>query len=214
MPAHMRYSCNCGWIDTGHMRPDSAEKLWEQVSSVLSPQEAEMQMQEGAEKLILYKQSMARGGMEAGIVGQFYVKQGLEEAQKERVALYIFWRVSMQFELLQGEPPWSLATNSSFAEGDLVSNLLGFYMAVKGYTKEQIYEWCDVRSKTESEHQWKLQGGLGKNYFWTPMLHDYCPVCPGGSRFPERFREIKPVQDADLVRLEGIVGGGPFPRRK
>lgn len=94
--------------------------------------------------------------------------------------------------------------HSSFSEKDLVSNLLGFYIAVKGYSQEDVTKWCDVKSIAFSEWIWKKTNGLRKNRNWTPIFRDWRVAeggcCDKSPQFPSQFQTIADMAKADRWR--------------
>lgn len=185
------YTCNCGWIDVGHARPTAARELWHQLIN-----ENDRFTQNAIEG---FKVTAFENGRKFGMTIQeqrqdFLVSLGLSEAQKQRVALSIFQEVSLNFETLQntgivgGFVEWW--SKSSFSEEDLVSNLVGFYRAVKGETYDWR-NWCKPVSKDASIAVWDKYGPTGntKNKFFTPNFHS-CDECTATPTFPYVYNEI------------------------
>jgi hypothetical protein len=205
------YTCNCGWFDTGHAdsrsrRPNvGAESLWAQITGG-SGQSSQKSGESGFK--VTYTQDMRKWGVTAAETRRYFVKRGLTTAQKESVALAIFMEVSMGFETLQGSFPWSWvssnAKDSSFSEEDLVSNLIGFYMAVRPGIKP--LDLCRPVSKTASLEVWDTYGSVGsnKNRTFRPVFHP-CDECKGPNRFPPTFEQIQPAPKGVLFR-EWTVG--------
>ncbi len=104
------YTCNCGWLDTGHANPTSyranvgADSLWRQMTS-----ESGLRSQKTGESgfKVTYTQDMSKWHVTAAETRSYFVKRGLSTAQKESVALAIFMEVSVGFETLQGSFPWA-----------------------------------------------------------------------------------------------------------
>ena len=195
----LSYSCRCGWIDWGHANPKSAKSLW---ASVQNEGKAKRSRLGGGFKL-RYGQSGFLGV--ASFHNEYYVKTGLSEAEQKSVALAVFKEVSTGFEGSQ----FSIG-GSNFSVEDLVSNLIGFYRAVEGYSVDDIKQWCVVLDEDDSKAVWKQLYGKArilpeKNDKWKPVLHEKincCKVSPRfpGYEFPEQFKKIN----------EAKKGGGLF----
>ena len=163
IPRRLIYTCNCGWIDLGHLqsveshrnRYASAAYLWKDIlheRGIGIPGHSDSH-------LIQYKQSMGRFGLTQEFAKFYLVKKGLSLSAKRSVALAIFMEVSMGFESLQAS--MSLLTDSGFSQEDLVSNLIGFYMVVHG-----ALDWknlCKPVSTEASLAVWDANGPVGSH---------------------------------------------------
>jgi hypothetical protein len=76
-------------------------------------------------------------GVQKGVSYTYFVKYNLSKYDLESVALGIFKEVSVRFELSRGGLQDRIM-HSSFSEEDLVSNLIGFYKALRGYTNNDV----------------------------------------------------------------------------
>jgi hypothetical protein len=200
------YTCNCGWLDRGHAdstsrRPNvGAQSLWSQITTE-SGTASGMTGQSGFK--VTYTQDMKKWGVTADFTGSYFVKRGLTVAQKESVALAIFMEVSVGFETTQGSFPWSWVSSnskdSSFSEEDLVSDLIGFYVAVRPGTDPLAL--CNPVSKAASLAVWDTYGSVGsnKNHTFSPVFHP-CDECKGAGRFPAAFQQIVPATKGTLFR--------------
>ena len=108
-----------------------------------------------------------------GSGGSYFVAYGLSLKQKKSVALAIFMEVSDNFEEMQARWPFSWGTNSGNSEEDRPSNLIGFYRALNGLTKEACEGMCMIRTKKESKCLWDKIGGLKKSKSWTPTDYNF-----------------------------------------
>ncbi len=188
----LQYSCNCGWIDWGHALPGGAKKLW---NNILAQNGNISKIGNGFK--IVYEQRMGKFGIFLGYSRQYFVKFGLTQPEQESAALAIYKEVSEGFEGLQR---WT-TSSSGFSEEDLISNLIGFYRAVKGFTREQIEEWCHGLSIKESERVWDAVDGLKKNRDWKPVNHnDKTSCCKGGMKWPAQLDSVKPAPKGMLWR--------------
>lgn len=200
------YTCNCGWLDTGHAdsrsrRPNvGAASLWAQVSGETG---IASQTTGASGFKVTYRQEMRRYGISAGTTRDYFVRRGLTTAQKESVALAIFMEVSVGFETVQGSFPWSWVSSrsrdSSFSEEDLVSDLIGFYVAVRPGI--DVRALCNPVSRQASLDVWDRWGSVGshKNESFTPNFHP-CDECRGAGRFPAAFQQITPATKGTLFR--------------
>jgi hypothetical protein len=200
------YTCNCGWLDTGHAdshsyRPNvGAQSLWSQMVGETGV--ASLKLGESGFK-VTYTQDMSKWHVTAAETRSYFVKRGLSTAQREEVALAIFIEVSVGFETMQGSFPWgwisSRSKDSSFSEEDLVSDLIGFYVAVRPGIKP--VDLCKAVSVEASLVVWDTYGSVGshKNHTFVPVFHP-CDECRGAARFPHVFQEIQPAAKGRLFR--------------
>ncbi len=200
IPNRLIYTCNCGWVDMGHLksvdtprnRYASAAYLWQDVL-------LERGLQVGGQTdrhLIMYKQSMSKFGLSKEFARFYFIKKGLPLAAKRSVALSIFMEVSLGFENVQAS--LSALTDSGFSEEDLVSDLIGFYAVV-----QESLDWrslCRPVSKEASLKIWDEKGSVGsrKNKTFQPAFHD-CEECKTKHgvlrpQFPQLFNSIQPAQ--------------------
>ncbi len=108
----------------------------------------------------------------------------LSEDEVLSVALEIFKQVALKFETAQQTFP---STGSSFSEEDLPSDLIGFYRAAKGFSREEVAEICDVWDQQHSLH--KFEGyKFQQNRTFFPLS------LPPGGKWPAEFSTIKPLQ--------------------
>jgi RHS repeat-associated protein len=195
----LAYSCNCGWLDLGHMSPRGARKLWSDVQSGNGTQSLTKQG--------FYVRYSQEAGIKPlgipimkGVYAEYFVKYNLSLSEKEYVALSIFKEISEAFESSQDGLQDEIM-HSSFSEEDLVSNLIGFYMAVKGYSGADVRKWCDIKDVAFSEWLWKKTNGLKKNRAWKPVFKDwgvaYGGCCDKFPQFPSQFQTI-----ADMAQLD------------
>ena len=93
------------------------------------------------------------------------MKDDLSPVQQESVALGISMYVGELVESAQSDAwPIDYFTKSGYSEEDLPSNLIGFYMGVRGYSKQTIKELCDALTPKQSREVWDQSGGLQRGY--------------------------------------------------
>ena len=228
------YSCNCGWIDKGHatigrFRSPNADpavgaiNLWKQMKGESYPTNDTIN---GSPCFrVIYKQSMGtkvsknspfkafalpdRSLFKVSSSGYYLVRKGLPLKRKEEVALRIFLDVSYGFESMQASFPFFLGTDSGYSQEDLVSNLIGFYAAVKGLSDAQIeQQLCKVVSKKASLDVWDKyikDAGIGetKNKGYSKPNFYACSQCKGKPQFPQIFTSIKRANyGGDFIRYQ------------
>jgi hypothetical protein len=190
------YTCQCGWIDLGHARPDGAARLWVDIQQQSGPKS-----KDGKGYKLSYSQSMSRFGLTRDVSKDFYVDLSLNLEQRRSVALAIFLEVSMAFERLQASFPYAAFTDSGFSCEDLVSNLVGFYRAVKPQGSIVDYiEICEPVSLEAARKVWDTFGavGLNKNNAAGPFVYPCSEcgeswACPACSMWPSELSVIKPA---------------------
>lgn len=174
----LSYTRRCGWVDWGHARPDGARGLIRQVegerSANASLARLSMTLEHRRAYAFEYGQRMGAFGMEASSKHHYVLKRGLGGPAKASAAMGIFISASLSFERMQSSLFWSTLTDSGFSVEDLVSNLIGFYAALRGYDETMLRRVCGEVSVEESLRLWDehLPNGLGglKNHSWRPIL--------------------------------------------
>lgn len=156
--------------------------------------------------VVKYAQHMGISKLKRTVVGTYLVRHNLSEDQYKSIALAIFVGISMEFETVQqSEFPFSLISNSGFSQEDLVSNLIGFYVAVGEMTREEAIALCKPVSTETAHHVWDRDGPVGnnKNKKFEPILSkstfmnsgmqcgDECMHEP--KTFPREFQRICPA---------------------
>ena len=126
--------------------------------------------------------------------GYYLVKKRLPIKTKEEVALRIFLDVSYGFEKMQAGFPFFLS--SGFSQEDLVSNLIGFYSAVRGLGEAHVQQLCQFTSKKASLEVWDnsiKDGKIGdvKNKDYTKPNFYQCSECKSTPQFPHVLKSIK-----------------------
>ena len=207
------YTCNCGWINKKHsieanivrnLITDVKERkgkrsLLGNGSQVTYAQDMTMPTKDIAPE---WTRHWIGDTITVAYTGEYFVSDSLGGKDLE-VALGIFMDVSIAFETLQGSWPYSkFSGHSSFSEGDLVSNLIAFYMKDGLVTEEQLFRTpqpngqiglCGVLDGAKSAEVLRMQGGaLGKSRSWTPIFRKTPPdACCGKPRFPKELQTLK-----------------------
>jgi hypothetical protein len=194
------YTCRCGWIDLGHARPDNAARLWHAISTETGEGRVG-----GLWYRLDFKESMKRYGITVSQSESFAVRRGLSRTDKESVALGILLGVSDRFELLQSSWPYGVLSDSGYSAEDLVSNLVGFYRAVRPGI--HYVSQCIPVSKAAAEVIWRKYGAVGalKNRFPAPFVFP-CSECGSGpegpmtAMLPPFLSTIRPASLGELYR--------------
>ena len=247
----LAYSCNCGWLDLGHLNPAStrnyigAINLWQQIKNESNIQYPACQFYPAHHGSVIpnrpcvfndtmhmgkktgpigykvtYLQDMRKWGIQVANQRSYLVRKGLSDMQKKSVALAIFLEVSHLFESLQDSFPFNWITDSGYSQEDLVSNLIGFYIAIGEIDSiAQAKALCHVLTKQQSLSLWDKHGPVGehKNYTHQPQFlpdttydnsmqsSDFCLNQP--KKFPEIFYRIKPANKGEYHRDLSFIEG-------
>ncbi|CAN7611172.1 hypothetical protein LJR129_004618 [Acidovorax sp. LjRoot129] len=185
------YTCNLGWLDLGHMNPNStrahtgAATLWREISAggpdvrhcngahkqicTMPSRTKEFPAATFADKKttgfkITHKQEQFAFKMKlsTGIRREYIVRHNLTVKERKSVALAIFMEVSLEFEEHQDLFPKFL-TDSGFSQEDLVSNLIGFHIAVGTVTKAEVLAMAKPVSQAAAFAIWDRNGPVGSN---------------------------------------------------
>lgn len=213
----LSYTRRCGRVDWGHARPKAALSLKSQMfaeqGSDPVTRSADLNL-EGEPAFSLTFGEM----MQTSVLGfplrrstdhLWIVKKGLSHAVREQVALGIFLAGSYEFEALQSSIPYVWRTDSGFSVEDLVSDLIGFYIAFRDISMERMRVICGEVSVQESYRIWDTYTphGIGsvKNRTAKPILF---PTKEGvrsaaDTSFPHELATIRPAPEGvDWVRPE------------
>lgn len=196
----LRYSCNCGWIDTQHAYLDSQPDTinWEIGPTNLWKQLVE-ERQPGPDLngrpafLVLFAQDMKLGPVASGYRGVFRVHRGLSIERKRAIGLRIMLDVSAKFERLQASFPYGVILDSGFSMEDLVSNVIGYFKATYNWSDGSLLSACKVVSVQAAVDVYNTysRGGLGerKSVQYDSPLYFPCNECSGRPEFPKLFQQ-------------------------
>lgn len=197
------YTCRAGWIDLGHARPDNVrDNLWNK----LKKEEGMMAKDKQGYKLTFSETCYNIKTLGKSV--DYYVRYGLTLSQMESVALAIFMEVSLQFEAWQ-DMFRIIGKDSGFSAEDLVSDILGFYRAVRPDI-EYIKALKPV-SKEAALKIWDTYGAVGdkknKNQSFNPYLYpcEECPTAyhtgsPACGIMPKELSAIEPAKIGKFFR--------------
>lgn len=205
----LSYTRRCGWVDWGHARPTAALGLKQQI---MSEQGADAALRGVSLTLENSPAYVLTFGERMGKVwrGRFYgvstdhlwvVARGLSRAVREQAALGIFLAASYEFEQLQSSAPFSWRTNSGFSAEDLTSDLIGFYIAFRGFSMARMRAICGEVSVKESYRIWDTYTphGIGqlKNHHAKPILFPTKEgvSSPADVSFPHELMTIRPAPE-------------------
>jgi len=207
------YSCNCGWIDWGHASPPTAKRILRRVYVGIE----DIPFVSSNYKVIRANIPQLGGGISRYIV----VRRHMSLQEKKEVALGIFMELTEQFEAYQGSAFFGLEErifHSSFAEEDLPSNLIGFYVAVdlvnpngrkdveinSEQLKAKVRPICHAADNDEDDIRWSLDVWnegycCEKNRTWRPRLVRSCVInsrCVPPRGWPAQYSSIRPAPSA------------------
>ncbi|MDX1903429.1 MAG: hypothetical protein SFU27_04665 [Thermonemataceae bacterium] len=221
------YSCNCGWLDKSHIGINNKNKLitpqnqyvgainlWKQIKEEIG---FKSKYRDGFRIIYSQESSITSFTPNVGVTKKYFIPSGLSLLKKEAIALSIFQEVSLEFEELQANGVIIGRGDSSFEPADLVSNILGFYLAVdnnlsidklfrlaKTLTPEQSLEIYNKYPDTFTSQKYK-------NRKFSPIYFEnlFCSV----PKFPQEFQRIVPsVKGKDFdewIDLFDIYEGRP-----
>jgi hypothetical protein len=215
------YTCNCGFVDTGHANPGGAKKLLDDITHerhVVDHRLNNHHTIEGRPCFVInYHQGMGTKQVKVLAGSAFLIRKGLSKARRIEVALAIFMDVTVQFEAMQSNKFWSLMTDSGFSVEDLMSNLISFHRAVDDLSMEVVRQECGVVSAEAAlaVYDASLSGGIGavKTRDFLKPAYFPCDACKDPPALPKRFTAYKPAAyDGDYIRLPDILPFRPFSR--
>lgn len=241
------YTCNLGWLDLGHMNPTSsrphtgASSLWKEINAggpdvrqCLGTHRQICTQPSNTHRFpavtfadgkttgfkLIYLQDMQKRKfsmtVSSGIKREYIIRHDLSISERKSVALAIFMEVSLEFEAYQEFFP-KFITDSGFSQEDLVSNLIGFHIAVGTVTKSQVLAMAKPVSKTTALSIWDRNGSVGsnKNRGFKPLfspdtwaITDKACVdeCAGiVPRAPEFLSSITPAKKGELF-MNNVLG--------
>ena len=189
------YSKNYGWIDMAHAGFQSKIKRLENLYN---------QILRASDKMITFPMISGKKNLLTdidliinGCVATVNLLEPLPEDRKEKIAqgivLAILKRTSFEFERIQEKTDF--IKKSSYAEEDLPSNIINFYVEIFKYTKEQILEICGALPILESLwifKRYKFQ----KNYSFMPILS----FTEG--KIPKELSAVKEVPEGKFWKFE------------
>jgi len=207
------YSCNCGWIDWGHASPLTAKRILQRVYVGIE----DIPFVSSNYKVIYASVPQLVGGVSRYAV----VRRHTSLQENKEVALGIFMELTEQFEAYQGSAFFGLEErifHSSFAEEDLPSNLIGFYVALDLVSpngkqdirisleqlKAMVRPICDAPDNDKDDIYWSLDiwdedYRCEKNRTWRPRLVSSCVIdsrCLPDRGWPAQYSSIRPQPPA------------------
>ncbi|GLR09022.1 hypothetical protein COO59_19540 [Mixta theicola] len=158
------YSEILGWIDLGHARGMDILQLLYKMDIGEHGQSDYYTVSYGQ---TMYKDSTRRIGI--GKHCTWRIKRGRSLPQRHSIALAMMMSTAMRFEALQASIPFSWRTDSGFSAEDLVSDLFGFYRAIR---PNNYFPFLLLISKAEALARWDHYGPPGnyKNKLFKPLL--------------------------------------------
>ncbi|HEX8394476.1 MAG TPA: DUF4157 domain-containing protein [Longimicrobium sp.] len=163
------FSTRCGWIDWGHANSGLTLQLIQRV------QQASDALRAAGTAATATTGQMTTPAMTARAAGivlssssvRVRLLRPLSATEVHEVALSIFKTLSIAFETQQ---LWTdLIGASSFAQEDLPSNLLAFYMAVRGFGRPDITRMCGGMNETDSVAEYQRNHNFVQNRSFAPV---------------------------------------------
>ena len=202
------YSKNYGWIDMTHAGFTSKiKRLKKLYEDILNPAIKNIEF-----KMVSVKNNVLGTNFDIranGCNAIIKLLAPLPDTEKIEIAqgitLSILKRLSFEFEKQQESTDFLM--KSSFAEEDLPSNIINFYVEIFNYKKEYIMQLCDTLTVQESlwifEH-YKFK----KNYSFTPVL-----IFSEG-KIPRQLSLVKDIPEGKYWKMTIENMGAGFGRNK
>jgi hypothetical protein len=208
---HIAYTYNCGWVDWKHARPGNIKAFVNDFSEKF----AQTPLNESFK--ITYGQKggfnqMGYSIFSYSISREYEVLKLQEDAEtKKQLMFQIFRDVSYLFEAWQKKVFWGILKSSAFREGDLMGNLIGFYIACGDMTQEEASELCEelpisISLQLEREGKFKVNNSLMPKYRIIPKEGDI-------PTFPKRLMRynnlenckncISPLDETETISFLG-----------
>ena len=201
----LSYTCRAGWIDWVHAGT-MARPLKAQVVDRIETQPFNVTLEGRAARAVQF--GMAQGPRPVSYFSrstqQYVFFDHISYPEREAAALGMFLHTSAQFERLQGSFPWVLSSRSresSFSGEDLMSNVVGFFAVMRGYTQGRMRIELGELGVNECYRIWDAQFGRDgkfdtRNSTVTPVQYDVASLgisCEATSR-PPMFDTIVPAE--------------------
>ncbi|WPU91353.1 DUF4157 domain-containing protein [Mucilaginibacter sabulilitoris] len=192
------FSANCGWIDWSHADASLALALIKKVQQASDDlhnagTNATDSTGDFSSPAMTSKVPHTAIVLSSAAVNVRLLK-ALSPAEINSVALSIFKTLSIAFEAQQ---LWTdFIGESSYAQEDLPSDLISFYMAVKGYTKDDVMKFCAGVGPDESAAEYDRNHDFKKN-------KTFSPVGASGS-WPTELSTINDSQASALYEVRTI----------
>ncbi|QKJ88873.1 hypothetical protein PMPD1_3964 [Paramixta manurensis] len=155
------YTENLGWIDLGHARGDDIIN----TLNLMSVGEASA----SSYYLIRYEQTMSYGRISTGRYVRWNIKRGRSLSERHSIMLAMLMQTARAFENWQDMSFFSWFTDSGFSGEELVSDLLGFYKAIR---PGNYWNFLKPVSREAALRRWDYYGPIGsfKNRGFRPLL--------------------------------------------
>ncbi|NEG63545.1 hypothetical protein GQQ23_14525 [Pantoea agglomerans] len=193
------YTELAGWIDLGHALGGDITKALAKFSRG--------EVSSKPYYLVQYEQVMRAGKFGTGRYIRWNIKRGRSQHEIHSILLAMLMRTAVLFENWQAQSWFSWYTDSGFSGEDLVSDLLGFYGAVRPMNYITMLQPV---SKEAALRRWDHYGPIGdyKNKGYKPLLFPdpaikNVPLIPYKNNPPDFMTTITPFTDfnSDIVRI-------------
>jgi hypothetical protein len=192
------FSNNCGWIDWGHANPKFARKL------IANVQQASDDLKTAGAGTAPTGSSPTMTAKKVGIVFssasmQVTLARPLSPDEVLAVSLSMFKNLSVIFEIQQEWTDW--LSGSAFSQEDLPSNLISFYRAARGFSPDQIKQYCASQDVSTSLQEFDKNSTFQKN-------HSFSPIGVQG-KWPAELSTIDETKGESLYKVANVSVGGP-----
>ena len=175
----LSYTCRAGWIDWVHAGT-MAMPLRRAIVDGTTSSGVNVTLDGKPARFVEYH--MEQGGRLVGLFSRatnhYVVRTDITAPAKEAAALGVFLHTSHAFERLQGSFPWAQISrrsrDSSYSGEDLISNVVGFFAVMRGYTQDRMRDLLDEQSVEECYRIWDAQ--FGRNGSFHPRNTTVQPV--------------------------------------
>lgn len=205
------YSYHCGWIDWNHAGLGAIQGFVDDFSRNFDKTPLNDTFK------IIYGQ---QGGIKKydylwctyGVSAEYaLVKYSADETVQKKMMFQVFKEVSFLFENYQQEVFLGTLKTSAFREGDMMGNLIGFYIACGELTKEEAEKRCGVISDDETT-QLNVAGRYDVNASFSPKFRYYLekqpPVFPASL---EHYNQLVVAEGfvipLDTIKWKSFLGG-------
>lgn len=185
------YSKNYGWIDMGHAGllggSKKIKKMYEQIQSAKKNDVISFEMSSGKNNILGIPNFNIK--VNVSKVKIKILADSLTEEEAKSITLSVFKQTSINFEKSQKKTDF--IKQSSFAEEDLPSNILNYYVELFSFSKEKIFSLTNVLPMELSLWIYNRYA-FQKNYTFEPII-----LIPGGEK-PKIFDSVEEIPEGKL----------------
>ena len=209
---NISYTYNCAWVDWKHARPKGIKTFVDDFNNRFTQTALNETFkitygQQGSFK------TMGYSIFTYSILKEYEVLKFKEdETIKNKLMFQIFKDVSYLFEKQQREVFWGVLQSSAFKEGDLMGNLIGFYIACGEITQEEASKICEELPLSISL-QLKKENKFQTNTSFIPkyriVTNSNKPIFPKQLTQYDKLKEfenyIRPLEEIKLTNIFSVI---------